>query len=196
MANRKDSTIFYQSQINICKKYLTAEQFGRLMFALFEDEEGKCPEVADDIIIAFEFMSLQKKLDRKKYEEKCRKNRENGKKGGRPPKPKKANGFFQNPNDNDNENENDNENVNENDNGNEKDNYGTHHNVKLSTEEYQSLQNQFPADCDKMIDRLSRYMDKTGKTYGDHYQTICKWAKEDNIKTLDERLVEAGIFNN
>ena len=117
----KDSSIFYKSQIDICKRHLNAEQFGRLMYALYELDEGVNPEVDEDIIIAFEFMSFQKKLDREKYEERCRKNRENGKKGGRPPKTEKSerlfekpNGYFENPNDNENENENDNYNENEN----------------------------------------------------------------------------------
>ena len=118
----KDSSIFYKSQIDICKRHLNAEQFGRLMYALFELDEGANPEVDEDIIIAFEFMSLQKKLDREKYEERCRKNRENGKKGGRPKTEKserlleKPNGYFKNPNDNENDNENDNDNDNENEN--------------------------------------------------------------------------------
>ena len=102
MAN-KDSVIFYQGQIEICKRHLTDEQFGRLMFALFEIENGGDPDVDDDIIMAFEFMALQKKIDRKKYDAMCERNRENGKKGGRPKKteenPNKANGFFENPND-------------------------------------------------------------------------------------------------
>ena len=80
----KDTVIFYQEQIEICKRHLTPEQFGRLMFALFEVDNGEDPVVDDDIIMAFEFMSLQKKIDRKKYDEICKKNRENGKKGGRP----------------------------------------------------------------------------------------------------------------
>ena len=84
MANKKDSVIFYQGQVDICKKHFSAEQFGRLMYALFEVDNGNEPEVDDDILMAFEFMSLQKRLDREKYEERCRKNRENAKKGGAP----------------------------------------------------------------------------------------------------------------
>ena len=106
----KDTVIFYQEQVDICRRHLSAEQFGRLMYALFEIDNGEDPDVDDDIIMAFEFMSLQKRLDKEKYEAKCKRNRENGKKGGRPKKeeekPKKANGFFENPNDNDNDNDN------------------------------------------------------------------------------------------
>ena len=80
-----------------------------------------------------------KDLDRNqaKYEETCRKRREAGSKGGRPPKAnadgenqtkaKKPNGFSKNQAkakkpDNDNVNDNENENDNENDNGNVNDN--------------------------------------------------------------------------
>ena len=83
MAN-KDSVVFYQSQIDICKRHMTPEQFGRLMFALFAIDNGEDPDVDEDIIIAFEFMALQKSIDRKKYEEICARNRENAKKGGAP----------------------------------------------------------------------------------------------------------------
>ena len=49
MENKKDSVIFYQSQTEICKRHLTAEQFGRLMYALFAFSEGEDPEVEEDI---------------------------------------------------------------------------------------------------------------------------------------------------
>lgn len=108
----KESTIIYQKQVDICKRHLLPEQFGRLMYALFEDN----PEVDEDIAIAYEFMKLQKNVNDTKYEQKCERNRINGMKGGRPkaenPKNRtviskterlseKPNGFFQNPNDND-----------------------------------------------------------------------------------------------
>ena len=48
MAGSKNTVIFYQNQIKICKKHLTSEQFGRLMAALFELDEGGDPEVDDD----------------------------------------------------------------------------------------------------------------------------------------------------
>ena len=99
--SRKDSTIIYDNHVRICSEYLSPEQFGRLMFALIKDEE---PEFQDDkmLAMAFAFISLQKNIDDKKYEERCKKNRENGKKGGRPKKvedkkPLKPNGFFENP---------------------------------------------------------------------------------------------------
>ena len=86
MANKKDSVIFYQRQRKICKEFLSMEQFGRLMDALFDLDDGGDPDVSDDkmVAMAFAFMSLQQKIDREKYEKICEKNRENGKKGGAP----------------------------------------------------------------------------------------------------------------
>ena len=94
---RKESTIVYDKHVEICAEFLTDEQFGKLMFALIKGTE---PDFGDDkmLAMAFAFIALQKDMDDKKYEEKCKKNRENGKKGGRPKKveekPKKPNGFF------------------------------------------------------------------------------------------------------
>ena len=132
MAVKTDSTIIYQDQIDICKKHLSVEQFGRLMIALFTED----PEVDEDIALAYEFLALQKRIDSEKYAAKVERNRENGKKGGRPKTEKterfsekpngffknptvsvgyeeKPNGFFENPNDNDNDNDNKNDNDNE-----------------------------------------------------------------------------------
>ena len=82
--SKKDSTIIYHDQMNIVVKWLDAEQIGRLMIALFEFEDGGDPEVDNDIGIAYDFLTLQARIDREKYEEKCRKNRINGAKGGAP----------------------------------------------------------------------------------------------------------------
>ena len=81
---KKDSTILYHDQMAIVRKWLDVEQIGRLMIALFEFEEGGDPEVDDDIGMAFDFLTLQAKIDRKKYEERCETNRKNGALGGAP----------------------------------------------------------------------------------------------------------------
>ena len=123
----KDSTIFYQGQVDICRRHLDAEQFGRLMGALFDLAGDGEPEVADDIALAFEFMALQQNIARAKYERICEKNRLNAKKGGAPKGNQNARKTTQNnrsvekqPNakkNNPNDNENDNENENENESG-------------------------------------------------------------------------------
>ena len=127
----KDSTIFYQGQVDICRRHLDAEQFGRLMGALFDLAGDGEPEVDDDIALAFEFMALQQNIDRAKYERICERNRLNAKKGGAPKGnqnarkttqnnrsvEKQPNAKKNNPNDNENDNDNDNENENENESG-------------------------------------------------------------------------------
>lgn len=118
-------------------KCLTNEQLGRLFKAIFEFNINGIEEVEPDIQIAFVFIKNQINIDSKKYEEQCKKNAENGAKGGRPKKanalkenptkpngfennPEKPNGFLENPTkpkkaDNENDNDNDNDNENDND---------------------------------------------------------------------------------
>ena len=143
MRDDKESTIIYQNQVDICKRHMTPEQFGRLMFALFDSNSD--PDVDEDIAIAYEFMHLQKQIDSDKYAKRCEQNRINGAKGGAPtgnknaskttennpkqPKttennqtdsfgclnnPTKSFGCKNNPNDNDDDNDNENEDGNEN----------------------------------------------------------------------------------
>ena len=122
----RDSIIFYLSHYEIVKQ-LDNEHFGMLYRALFETALGNTPKIDKSIEIPFGFIQNQVVLDKTKYDEKCYKNKVNGKLGGRPKKddneetqkPKKANGFFENPNDNENDNENENKNDNENGNGND-----------------------------------------------------------------------------
>ena len=177
MASKKDSVIFYQAQVKICKEFLTNEQFGRLMAALFELDDGGDPEVDKDIAMAFAFMSLQQRLDREKYEEKCRKNRENGKKGGRPPKANKANGFFKNPNDNDNDNDNDNENVNDNESQHTSVFYGRFNNVELTGKEYYTLKKDYERVTD-LINKVSVWL-RTHE-HPDHFALCVTFAENDD----------------
>ena len=177
MASKKDSVIFYQAQVKICKEFLTNEQFGRLMGALFALDDGEDPEVDDDIAMAFAFMSLQQRLDKEKYEEKCRKNRENGRKGGRPPKPKKANGYFENPNDNDNDNDNENENDNEQIHDSVF-SLGTFSNVELTEEEYFLLRSTYER-TGELIDKVSLWLRDAKHSVPDHYALCVKFATND-----------------
>ena len=190
MASKTDSVIFYQRQVDICKKHLTPEQFGRLMYALFELNEGNEPEVDDDISMAFDFMALQQRIDRDKYEEKCKKNRENGKLGGRPKKPKKANGFSENPektlgflkNPNDNDNDNDNKNDNENDNGFQQQHFlslGVYANVNLTEDEYEDPRHTYEHPHD-LIDKVSLWIKNAKGPVPDHHSMCVKFAINEN----------------
>ena len=188
MASKTDSVIFYQRQVDICKKHLTPEQFGRLMYALFELNEGNEPEVDDDISMAFDFMALQQRIDRDKYEEKCKKNRENGRLGGRSKKPKKANGFSENPAktlgflENPNDNDNDNKNDNENDNGFQQQHFlslGVYANVNLTEDEYEDLKHTYEHPHD-LIDKVSLWIKNAKGPVPDHHSMCVKFAINEN----------------
>ena len=186
---KKESTIIYDKHVEICSKYLTDEQFGKLMFALIKEEE---PDFGDDqmLAMAFAFIALQKDMDDKKYEERCEKNRKNGRLGGRPKKgeekPKKPNGFFENPNDNDNENEKDKEN--DNDAGFSGQNpvssadsifsfFGEYENVELTPDERQELQDRFERSG-ALIDEVSEWIHNAKNRVPDHYHFCLRWAKK------------------
>lgn len=62
--------------------------------------------------------------------------------------------------------------------------YGRYKNVSLSLSEYGTLKNDYPLYADKYIERLSEYMESSGKRYNNHYATILSWLKQD-IKTTD-----------
>lgn len=76
----------YEEQFNL----LTDEQIGQLMRAIMKYEKtGEQPELNGMVKMAFSFIKTQLDRDRKKYKDKCEKNRENAKKGGRPRKNQK-----------------------------------------------------------------------------------------------------------
>ena len=185
---KRDTTIFYQNQINICKKHLNAEQFGRLMFALFEFGEGNDPNVDDDIALAFDFMSLQQRLDREKYERICEQNRINGRKGGAPKgnqnarkQPKQPNAKKNNPNDNDDDNDDENKNENENDNEQIHDSVislGTFGNVELTEEEYSLIRDTYERS-NELIDKVSVWLREAKHHVPDHYALCVKFAVND-----------------
>ena len=56
-------------------------------------------------------------------------------------------------------------------------------NVLLTQVQLDWLKNKYPDDYTDKINHLSEYMYETGKTYQNHFGTICKWAKEDGKKT-------------
>lgn len=66
---------------------LSDEECGLLLRAIFEYEEThSLPRFDGALAMAFSFIRKQLDRDREAYKSKCRKNAENGAKGGRPPK--------------------------------------------------------------------------------------------------------------
>ena len=57
--------------------------------------------------------------------------------------------------------------------------YGLYGNVKLTNTDLSKLKAEFPTDWQERIDRLSTYMDSSGKSYKNHLVTIRNWARRD-----------------
>jgi len=184
---KKDSTILYHDQMAIVRKWLNPEQIGRLMVAIFEFEEGGDPEVDEDIGMAFDFLSLQAQIDRKKYEQRCETNRKNGAKGGAPKgnknaskQPKQPNAKKNNPNDNDNENDNDT--LNDNDDDTTQHDvvfFGAFENVELTETERAALRQQYERS-DELIDKVSMWLRSAKNDVPDHYALCVKFANNDS----------------
>ena len=56
----------------------------------------------------------------------------------------------------------------------------------LTQEEAVKLSGEFPAEAAGMIEKLSEYMETTGKKYANHYAVLCKWIREDREKPKQE----------
>ncbi|RJV45979.1 hypothetical protein DWX57_05350 [Coprococcus sp. AF19-8AC] len=104
----KGSFVFY-TEYREHLSMLPPEQVGELMFALMDYQEtGEVPDLPKGSALAmcFSFIKARMDKDNSKYEEKCERNKSNGKKGGRPTKetviseteenPNKPNGFSEN----------------------------------------------------------------------------------------------------
>ena len=62
--------------------------------------------------------------------------------------------------------------------------YGMYKNVLLTDEELEKLKEEFP-DWQARIDRLSEYMESSGKRYKSHIATIRAWARKDKKEEGD-----------
>ena len=63
---------------------------------------------------------------------------------------------------------------------------GKYNNVLLTQEEAAKLAKEYPAEVADMIEKLSEYMETTGKKYANHYAVLCKWIREDREKPKQE----------
>lgn len=80
---------------------LSDEEKGQLIMALFAYNRGEDIPLNGMANMAFSFMKAQMDRDLEQYQKICERNRDNGKKGGRPKtteNPKKPSGFSENPN--------------------------------------------------------------------------------------------------
>lgn len=60
--------------------------------------------------------------------------------------------------------------------------HGPYWNVMLTDAQYETLQEEFPLDYDERIERLSEYIESTGKKYKNHLAVIRTWARKDGVK--------------
>ena len=99
LSNRKSFLVYFDWNKYTGK--LTTEQNGRLFEAIIKlAMTGEDTDFSDDLVLTMVWVGISDtiKRDTDKYVDKCRKNRENGNKGGRPRKddqnPEKPNGYF------------------------------------------------------------------------------------------------------
>lgn len=65
--------------------------------------------------------------------------------------------------------------------------YGEYQNINLTQEQYKTLQEKLGTNTDTMINKLSRYIKSSGKTYKDHYVTILNWYEQDKEKLAQKK---------
>lgn len=85
-AEKKSLLLYYDYKAHF--DFLTDEQVGKIVRSMLEYEiDGVLPELDTPIMkMTFSFVKSNLDRDREKFFERCQKNAENGKKGGRPPK--------------------------------------------------------------------------------------------------------------
>lgn len=93
----RDYVCLYHSYLDAIQALGDAER-GRLLTAMLEYSiTGAAPQLGGNERYIFPMVKAQIDRDREKYEEKCRKNAEKGRLGGRPPKARKATAFSESP---------------------------------------------------------------------------------------------------
>lgn len=70
--------------------------------------------------------------------------------------------------------------------------HGKFSNVFLLASEFEQLKKEYP-DCEKTVESLSAHMASTGKTYPNHYATLCKWAMQDK-ENENKKAIEKAVF--
>ena len=87
-----------------------------------------------------------------------------------------------------------NENRNEDINKKKKHKHGMYENVLLTDEEKEKLSDKFNGTYQDRIDRLSEYMESTGKVYKSHYATVLSWARKETGSTTKDKYTYAELM--
>ena len=74
--------------------------------------------------------------------------------------------------------------------------YGEYKNVYLSDAEFAKLQAEYPDTYKSKIERLSSYMESSGKVYQNHFATIRNWAEKDKEKKKAEQQKKDMPYSN
>ena len=199
-------------EFEIVFQALPMEQAGRLIIAIYAYEQRNVlPDFTDNPMLEFAWRThIQPKIDenREKYNAICEARRNAGSKGGRPSqnkqeKPKKANGFFDNQNnqmgakepDYDGDGDYDCEYKEKIDKKEKpkRHKYGQYENVLLSDQELEKLKTEFPLDWQERIENVSAYCQSHGKTYKDYLATIRAWARKDRPRIVAKNDVQSGL---
>ena len=203
MAKEKQSFIIYKDW-NELLLTLNDEQTGRLFKGIFDYQcNGNLPDFEDDLQIKGIFSFFRKSFinDNEKYEETCKKNKENIKKRWK----KKNTTEYERKNKNTNYTDNDYDNDKDNDKDNDYDNdyvlpvsdepkakkqtkhkYGTYKNVLLTDEDIEKLKQKFPDCYQEKIENLSEGIELKGYKYKNHYLAILKWEENRIPKRKEE----------
>lgn len=207
MAKEKQSFIIYKDW-NELLLTLNDEQTGRLFKGIFDYQcNGNLPDFEDDLQIKGIFSFFRKSFinDNEKYEETCKKNSENGKKGGRPKqtngnkKTEKTERLFKKPKKADNDNDKDKDKEYDYDNDYDlpvsdepktkkqtKHKYGNFKNVLLTDTDIENLKQKFPDCYQEKIENLSEGIELKDYKYKNHYLAILKWEQNRIPKRKDE----------
>lgn len=178
MAKGKKGFVLYADQVTIFSE-LPDDMAGRLIKHIFKYVNDEDPETDDLIIrVAFASIKTQLKRDLKKYEERCKRNKDNGLKGGRPKtetNPHKPTGLIGNRNE---PRKPDKDNDKDNDSDIDKDIYRKFSHLKISTTEFDKLSVDYSkGQIDGILDSIENY--KKNKNYTSLYLTAKKWLKKE-----------------
>lgn len=73
--------------------------------------------------------------------------------------------------------------------------FGTYKNVIFSDGQLEELKRDFPSDWEQRIERLSEYMESSGRKYSNHLATIRMWAREETPKETESGDSECRILS-
>ena len=72
--------------------------------------------------------------------------------------------------------------------------YGEYKNVSLTDEEYGKLKDKMHGHREKMIEKLSTYVQSTGRNYKDYYATLIHWYEQDKGKLKESNKSKVYTF--